>query len=79
MIKTRPMTARRTQDFLRDLNFRKHEINDMLIEAYLKSGGLLRYTQEISIRISPHELPQGPSKAHYIVEIGKREDTENGG
>lgn len=63
------MTARRTEQFLKELRFPLEEIQQGMISAYAKNGELVPYTPTVAIRIDYKKNAQLPSEAYYIVEI----------
>ena len=69
MLITRAMTARRTEQFLKELQFQLDEIQRIMISAYAKNGQLVTYTPVIAIRTDYMKAAKLPSQAKYIVEI----------
>ena len=69
MLITRAMTARRTEQFLKELQFQLDDIQNIMISAYGKNGQLVQYTTVVAIRTDYRRDAKLPSEARYIIEI----------
>ena len=69
MIITRHMTARRTEQFLKELQFNLDSIQRGMITAYAKDGEIVPLTDTVAIRQDYKKDAKLPSEAYYIVEI----------
>ena len=69
MLITRAMTARRTEQFLKELQFQLTDIQNIMITAYARDTKLTALTPNVAIRTDYRKDAKIPSEASYIVEI----------
>ena len=69
MLVTRAMTARRTEQFLKELQFQLADIQHIMISAYARNSKLTALAPNVAVRTDYRKDAKIPSEANYIVEI----------